>query len=273
MNAKDLIKEGKLSEVRAVLVEAVKTAPTDIAKRTLLFQVMLYLGEWDKAEKQLDILGLHDKELFTTIDHYKKLVQAERERVKVIRGEEIPSFLPKTPEYFPLYAQAVQTFRDGEIDKSEGNFQKLNEIIPEITGSVNGEEFSGLRNTDTLLGCFLETFAHERYVWVPFESIRELIITPPKNFQDLLWLEATLTTWEGLTMNCVLPTVYPESFYEEENTLKLGRMTDWKNMGGSFYKGLGQQVFEFGDREMAILEIQEIQFKYTGVDEEDADNN
>jgi hypothetical protein len=37
-------------------------------------------------------------------------------------------------------------------------------------------------------------------------------------------------------------------------------MTDWTPLGGAFSKGMGQHVFQLGEEEMAILEIQDAVF-------------
>ena len=44
MDAKDLIKAGKLSEARSQLVEDVKSSPGNLNSRTLLFQAVGHIG-------------------------------------------------------------------------------------------------------------------------------------------------------------------------------------------------------------------------------------
>ena len=78
---------------------------------------------------------------------------------------------------------------------------------------------------------------------------------------DLLWTSAQITTWDGLTLNCFLPVLYPESFRHEDDRLKRGRMTDWMDLGQGFYQGVGQHVFQVGEKEIGILEIEEAVFK------------
>jgi type VI secretion system protein ImpE len=60
MNSKDLIKAGRLSDARKQLTEEVKAKPGDSGRRTLLFQVLAFYGEWDKAERHLDAIGTQD---------------------------------------------------------------------------------------------------------------------------------------------------------------------------------------------------------------------
>jgi type VI secretion system protein ImpE len=264
MNARDLIKAGRLNEARKELIGEVKTSPSDPGKRTLLFQVLSFLGEWDKASRHLDTLAMQYPKMEVAVQGYRDLITAERARTKVVDLEADPSFLPETPPYFETYQSGLRELAEKDIEKARGLFDRADAMRPAITGTVNERSFEGFSDTDTLLSPFLEAFVHDRYVWIPFESIRELIIQPPKTLLDLLWNQAGITTWEGLTMNCHLPVLYPGSFDHEDEQVKLGRLTDWIPLGGPFSKGVGQHVFQIGKDELAILEIREVQFKFSG---------
>jgi type VI secretion system protein ImpE len=260
MHSKDLIKAGRLSEARKQLVEEVKSSPADLSKRTLLFQVLAFCGEWDKAERHLDAIAVQDANRETGVQVYKNLIHAEKQRLEVSRLNSRSSCMPETPPYLEMYYAAWQKVAENKIDEANELFDQIFAQRPMISGTVNGKRFTGLKDTDTFLSLFLEAIVYERYVWIPFESIRELSITPPSTLFDLLWTMARITTWEGLTTNCYLPVLYPESFLHEDDRVKLGRMTDWTPLGGAFSKGMGQHVFETGNEEMAILEIREAVF-------------
>lgn len=266
MNVKELIKEGKLAEARAVLVSTVKNHPGDTASRTMLFQVLLFSGEWDKAGRHLEILADLDSKLMAAVPQYLNLLQCERERAAVASFKSVPSFLPETPAYFEAYYSACQQLQTASDGKGKELFAAVEAKIPVVAGSVNGIEFSGMRNTDDVLAFALEVFAHDRYFWVPFESIRELVITPPQSLLDLMWVSASVTTWGGLSMNGYLPVLYPNSHAQENEQIRMGRMTDWFSMAGGCVRGVGQQVFVFGDRDMPLLEIREIQCKASASD-------
>jgi len=260
MNSKDLIKAGRLLEARKQLVEEVKSSPADLGKRTLLFQVLAFCGEWDKADRHLDAIVTQDSSRQTGVQVYKNLIHAERERLEVSRLERRASFLPETPPYLEMYYAAWQKVVEKKTDEAKELFGQIDAQRPVISGTVNGKEFAGFNDTDTFLSLFLEAIVYERYVWIPFESVRELSISPPSTLFDLLWIAARITTWEGLTTNCYLPVLYPDSFLHDDDRVKLGRMTDWTPLGGPFSKGMGQHVFQAGEEEMAILDIREVVF-------------
>jgi type VI secretion system protein ImpE len=273
MNAKDLIKAGQLSDARHELIEAVKSSPTDLSSRTLLFQVFAFCGEWEKARRHLEIIAAQDSTRETGVQMYLNLVRAETERLEVCRYRQRPSFLPGVPVYGELYESLRQKLADKEYAEATSLLKQINDQRSKISGSLNSNSFEGFRDTDTQLSFFLEAFVHERYVWLPLEFIRELTISSPKTLYDLLWIPAQITTWEGLTLNCYLPVLYPESFLSKDDQMKMGRMTDWTNLNGDLLKGIGQHVFEVGDEEIALLEIREITFNFPSSEKKDENGN
>lgn len=264
MQSKELIKNGQLSEARTALVNEVKNRPGDPASRTLLFQVLLFCGEWDKANRHLEILAELDPQLSLTVAQYQNLLTCERQREAVCAGRELPSYLPEPPVYFHQWHAALQGLRDGSDEGAANRMQALVETLPVVSGTINGEDFIGIRNADDTLAHALEIFAHDRYVWVPFEDIRELTVNAPQSLLDLMWIPASLTTWGGLSLNGFLPVLYPLSHQQPDAQVRLGRMTDWIALGAAGYRGVGQQVLLFGDRDMPLLEIREMRCKPAG---------
>jgi type VI secretion system protein ImpE len=260
MDPKDLIKAGRLSEARKQLTERLKSSPADAGARTLLFQVLSFCGEWDKAERHLDAVSSQDPTRETGVAVYRNLLRAEKERLEVRKRSRRASFLPEPP-YVNTHDAAWQKLVAGDIERATELFEQVDAQRPDLSGTVNGREFTDFRDTDSLLFPFLEAFVHERYLLLPFESIRELVISPPTTLFDLLWAPALITNWEGLTMNCYVPVLYPESFLHEDDRIKLGRMTDWTSMGGPFAKGTGQHVFQVDDEDIPILEVRQAVFK------------
>lgn len=262
MNAKELIKAGQLSEARQQLVEAVRDRPGDPAARTLLFQVLCYCGEWDKADRHLEAIAAADPGREAGVLGFRNLIRAEKERLAVLEAGGCASFLTEPPAYLGLYVAARAKLAEKKADEAAALLTDLERRVPALAGTVNGSPFAGFRDTDSLLAPFLEVMAHERYLWVPFESLRELSITPPKTLLDLLWVSAQVTTWEGYAMNCYLPVLYPGSSSQQDERIRLGRLTDWLSLGNGLARGVGQHVFEVGGRDMAILELGEVTFNF-----------
>ena len=273
MEVKELIRAGRLSEARKLLTEEVKKLPGDLGRRTLLFQVLAFSGEWAKAQSHLEIIANQDRKKETGVQVFKNLVGAEKQRGEVLKLKQRPSFLPGSPRYAEEYFSAREKLERKMIQEAAELFAKIDAAQPVVSGTLDGAAFAGFKDTDSFLWRFLEAMVYERYMWVPIESISELMIDPPKTLFDLLWIPARIATWEGLNIHCYLPVLYPESFFHPDERVKLGRMTDWVPLGGPFTRGVGRHVFQIGEEEKSILEIREVQFKPSGSEEKHEKNN
>jgi type VI secretion system protein ImpE len=260
MDAIDLIKAGKLTEARAQLVEHLKKAPADTSARALLFQVLVFFGEWDKARRHMEIIATQNPQQDMRAVIYEHLFQAEKERSRVARGESRPTFLPEVPEYSETYFAAMALLAGNQPDEARIKFEQVLGARPSIRGTLNGEPFEGFQDTDTTLWCFIEAIEYERYIWIPVEFIRELVITPPQSLLDLVWAKGRITTWAGLTMGCFFPALYPNSFNVDDDRIRLGRLTDWHPLGGGFSRAVGQHVFQVGQKDVSIFELGETLF-------------
>lgn len=257
---RELIKQEKLEDARNLLIEAVKTSPADRARRFLLFKILVLHGQWDKAERHLDIIASQAPEEEKIVLIYKNLINAEKLRSQVVKGETLPSFVSTTPLYFESYVNVRQKIKEKSMEDGEKLFTEILENRPLISGTINGKDFTGFQDTDTLLSFFIEAVVYERYVWIGIESLRELSVSPPQELLDIIWSSARITTWDGLTLNCLLPVLYPDSAIQDDNRIKLGRMTDWESSGGPFFRGYGQHVFHVGEEDVPILKLGEVIF-------------
>ncbi len=261
MNPQALILDGQIDAARAMLIDQVKKSPGDIHARSLLFQVMLLCGEWDKARRQLDIAATQQASPDMNQPVYQNLIQAEKERIAVSKRELRPTFFPEVPEYSEDLFQMLDLLAMDKMDEAANVFERLDARLPHLQGTINGQPFKGFRDTDSTFTHYIEAIEYERYLWVPIASIRELAVSPPKTLIDLIWAKGRITTWEGLTMGCFLPVLYPNSFKSSDDQIRLGRLTDWNPMGGGLVKAAGQHVFQVGDVDKGILELGEVLFR------------
>ena len=57
MTARELYQAGKLDEAVQALIAELRDNPGDTKRRTFLFELLCFAGNFDRAEKQLDILS------------------------------------------------------------------------------------------------------------------------------------------------------------------------------------------------------------------------
>jgi type VI secretion system protein ImpE len=260
MDTKELIRAGRLQEARIRITEEVKASPSDAAKRTLLFQVLVFCGEWDKAERHLEILAERNLQAETGVQVYRNLISAEKKRAEVFQGNGRPSWLTKMPDWLENLFLAREKLSAGSPDEASAILRKIAGQTPAVSGFVDGMAFRKFRDTDDVLAHFLEVFIHDSYLWFPFSSLREISISEPKSQLDLLWVPARIAVKEGLAVGCYLPVLYPDSCRSDDDRVRLGRITDWRELGSGLCQGIGQHVFLAGNEEKPLLEIREILF-------------
>jgi type VI secretion system protein ImpE len=57
MNARELLKAGKLNEAVQALGAEVRDNPTDAQRRTFLFELLCFAGDYERANKHLELIG------------------------------------------------------------------------------------------------------------------------------------------------------------------------------------------------------------------------
>lgn len=258
MTPQERIQSGDLEGARTQLVQLVKNHPGDAAARSLLARVLLFLGEWDKADRHLDMAATQNPAAAESLLTCRGLIQAEKERAAVMAGTERPGFLSSDTGFAEVLLGVLNALQSGNADAAAARLAEVAQQRPPLSGTCNGAEFSGIRDTDDRLRHVVEAFVHGRYVWVPFFAIRELRMEPPAHLLDLLWAPAALTTWEGLTLNGFLPAGYPETTSAGEPDHRLGRRTDWSDLGAGLEQAVGQHVYQIGDEEFGLLDIREL---------------
>lgn len=260
MDPTELVRSGKLAEARQQLTATVKNRPADLSARTLLSQVLLFFGEWGRAASHLDIIATQDQRSETGVQVYRNLINAEKDRIEVLGLNKPPTFFPEAPTYAVDYLNAIGKLMEQRVEDATPLFQKVEDACPRISGKLNGEDFSGFRDTDACLAFVLEALVHDRYLWIPFDLVKSITISRPTTLLDTLWIQARVEFWKGPSIGGYLPVIYAGSFQHKEDMVKLGRMTDWVHLGGQFSRGFGQHVFEAGEWEKSMLEIEEISF-------------
>ena len=136
MNAKDLIAAGRLSDARTRLTAEVKAAPSDVAKRTLLFQVLAFLGEWEKAGRHLDMIVTLNPRSETGVQVYRNMISAEKERSEVMERKRIPGFASSAPTYLEAYLVAWDKLNERKPTEA----RRLYRQIEKQRGPVSGSE-------------------------------------------------------------------------------------------------------------------------------------
>jgi type VI secretion system protein ImpE len=230
MNSRELFRDGKLNEAIQVLSSELRDHPSDTHRRTFLFELLCFAGEFDRAEKHLNVLADAGKDAQMGAVLYFSALHAERVR--------------------------LERFRSGDLSTSVAARQ--------FAGTLNGEPFSSIVDADPRIGARLELFAAGAYLWIPFEHIVSIEMQAPTKLRDLLWAPALVRTGpefrEKELGEVLVPVLYPNSFAEPNDAVRLGRETDWRDVEGGEPVPAGQKMFLVDGEEFPLLEVRKLEF-------------
>jgi type VI secretion system protein ImpE len=260
VKAKELLDANQLSAAISELTQDVKAHPADARLRTFLFEVLCFSGEFERAERQLDVIGHQDEKSGIGVEVYRNLIRAEAIRKKLFSQGLKPTFLTTPPDHVTYELEAVNCLREGKAVEAKALLARSEEVSPPITCRIDGTEFTHFRDSDDRTASILEVFAQDVYAWVPFGQIVKLTIDAPKHLRDLLWVPATMEVIDRPPVDVFLPVLYVGSEQDQNDQIRLGRMTDWLDIGEGITGGVGQKVFVAGEKEKAILEMRELEF-------------
>jgi type VI secretion system protein ImpE len=265
MNAQELFKAGRLAEAITAQTAEVKAQPTDAERRYLLFALLSFAGEWERAGRQLDALGVQDPQLAAGGRIYHNLLASEEERRAVHTGTARPLLPAEPPAHLTARLEALSARQAGDAAFVTRALGSAVAQQPALVGKINEQPFSALRDLDDFLGSVLEVFAGGRYLWLPLERVRTLTLAPPAHLLDLLWAPAQLEDSTGTTAAVHVPVLYVDSAAGADEELQLGRKTEWLDAGGGdFCRGQGQRMLahaldEGEPEELAILDLRTLE--------------
>jgi type VI secretion system protein ImpE len=233
MNSQELLRAGQLADALKALSTEVRDNPTDARRRTFLFELLCFAGEYERADKQLEVLGQAGPTSEIGVLLYRSALYAERQRQDLFTRGEYPK-RPDSPE-------------------------------PARTGTFNGKPFGSFSDADPRIGPRLEIFAAGNYLWLPLEHVASIQIEPPKRLRDLLWTPAAVHTtpsFKGAELGEVLlPVLAPFSWRHSDDAVRLGRATVWEQREGYDEEvPFGQKMWLVDDEEIPFLELRSLEF-------------
>lgn len=233
MTAKQLFEAGKVREAEKALSAHLRDHPADVAQRTFLFELLCFSGQYDRAEKQLGVLagGNGQTELGAVL--YYSALHAERSRHELFQKQAYP-----------------KTAAAGSP-----------------SGKWNGKPFESIRDADPDIGPRLEVFAAGAYLWIPFEHITAIEMQPPRRLRDTLWSPALVRTgpaFKGTELGeALIPAIYPFSWKNSDESIWLGRATEWVSDDQGQEYPSGQKIFLVDGEETPLLELRSLEFNST----------
>jgi type VI secretion system protein ImpE len=258
MEAREHLQAGRLQEALACLQDAVRKAPADASLRLFLFELESVLGNWEKALRQLQIVGELDSSNLLLAQAFRPAIQCEVLRAEVFAGQRSPLIFGEPEPWISCLVQANQLLASGQVEASRALYEKALEEAPASSGTINGEPFEWIADADSRLGPTLEVILDSKYYWVPFARIRSLETEAPKNLRDLVWACARFTWSNGGDALGLIPVRYAGSERATDNALRLARKTEWTERGENLFVGAGQRMLSTDQGEYPLLEVRQV---------------
>ncbi|MCA1686417.1 MAG: SciE type virulence protein, partial [Planctomycetia bacterium] len=235
--------------------------PGDAGRRLLLAELLCFTGDLERADKQLDALGHADAGALPAVMSFRQLIRAEKARQEFFDEGRLPTFLGRPEGAARLLLEAAIRVREGAPAEAASILDRAEAERPRVSGVCDDHPFDDFRDLDDLTSCILEVLTvNGEYYWVPISSVDSIEFQAPARPPDLLWRRAHLTVRGGPEGDVFLPALYPGAARQDDDQVRLGRLTDWRGGDGEPVRGVGQRVFLVGTRDRPILELQTITF-------------
>ncbi len=284
--AEQALREGRLEAALKSLQDGVRAQAADPKLRIFLFQLLCVLGQWPRAQNQLQVCGELDAGTLPMVNTYREALQCELLRESVFAGKTTPIVFGRPQPWVALLIEALQADARGDAaaaarlrndafdaapatpgtlhsqvsgNPTGGDGDAVANATP--TSSATPQAFDWIADADSRLGPVLEAVINGRYAWVPFSALTRIVIEPPTDLRDLVWSAAELEFVNGGSSVALIPTRYPATAAQADGALRLARRTDWHALAEPpepHYRGLGQRVLTTSAGDVDLLQVREI---------------
>lgn len=256
MLAQQLVSGVDLASALKELQGQVRKDASNAKLRVYLFQLLCVLGDWPRALTQLNVAAELDAGALPMAQTYRAAIQCEALRADIFAGRRAPLIFGE-PQ--PWLAQLVQALQHDASDPASAAAlrEQAFDSAPVSSGSIDGARFEWLADADQRLGPVFEAIINGRYFWLPIDRIARLECEAPVDLRDTVWTPVSFTFTNDAEAVGLIPTRYVDTVASGDDTLLLGRRTDWLEPGG---RGLGQRMLATDAAEYALMDVRVIEF-------------
>ncbi|MBU6448968.1 MAG: tetratricopeptide repeat protein [Rhodospirillales bacterium] len=261
LQAADLFRAGRLADALAAANAEVKKAPTDLGRRVLLAELLLFTGNLERADVILDAAGQLDPSAALVVSEFRQLLRAETARRQLYRDGRVPEVLDDLEPTGQASLKALVALRAGDMAEAAAAAAEAEAMRPRVSGTANGKAFDDFRDADDLIPGYIETFTTTgKYFWIPVSRIESMEFHPPKRPRDLAWRRCSMSVKAGPDGDVYVPAIYFAEG-EPDEAHRLGRATSWSEGEGPV-RGIGQRVFLAGDEDLSIMQLDDVSFQF-----------
>jgi type VI secretion system protein ImpE len=260
-SAGQLFRTGRLAPAIEAANAAVRKTPGDLAARILLAELLVFAGNFERADVILEAAGETDPSASLVVAEFRQLLRGEMARRQLRQNGRVPNFLRNPTAAMQGLLAALVALRAGEAEEAAQQALEAERLRARVRGEAGGTDFDDFRDVDDLsAGIFEVLTTTGKYYWIPTEIVLSIEFHPPKRPRDLAWRRATMSVHNGPEGDVYLPALYGIDLAERSDTILLGRATDWREDAPGLVRGLGQRMFLAGDNELSAMELTTLRF-------------
>ncbi len=256
-----LFRAGKLAAAVDAANGAVRKAPTDLGARVLLAELLICAGNLERADVILDAGAQADPGAVMVMAEFRQLLRAEMARRQMRRDGRVPEFLGEPTAAQRMILAALGALRGGDLGEATRLAIEAEAARPRAVGLLAGSPIDDFRDADDLTAGFFEVLTTTgKYFWIPTERVENVLFHPPKRPRDLIWRRASMSVQDGPEGDVYLPVVYGSDEADLADALRLGRVTEWRDLAPGLVRGVGQRIFMAGEEAVGIMDLTELAF-------------
>ena len=245
---------GRLAQAVETVTAEVRLRPTDVDRRGLLAEFLCFAGEFERADRQLDLIADQDPRAALGAALFRQLIRGAQARAQVFAEGRVPEFLDPPAPHLQLLLDAGIALRDGRTEAAGHLTAKAETLRPQCAGRLNDADVDDLRDVDDLVAPVFEVLTSTgKYYWIPRERVASIEFHAPVRPRDLLWRRVTMEVADGPDGEVYVPAIYPTT--ADDDLARLGRVTDWRGGGATPALGVGQHCWLAGDEAVPILQV------------------
>ncbi len=155
-SATEHFQAGRLAEALAAALAEVKAAPGVTAKRVFLAELLCFAGDFERADRQLDIVADQDPGAALGLALFRQLIRAAQAGAEHFSAGRLPEFLDPPAPHLQRLLEAGLALRDGQGEEAGRLAAEAEALRPPCPGRLDDAEIDDLRDIDDLVAPVFE---------------------------------------------------------------------------------------------------------------------
>jgi len=259
-----LLLEGRLMAAVEACKQAVKSQPSQIEPRVALYELSVFLGDWDRCKNQVETIMSLGGDPLHWLGHMAN-IHAAKSRAACWQGRERPPVIgdcdADDQQMFNRYWRAAVAAAGGDYAVVASNAADYGGLMfgP---GRINGVGVEALSTIDSRLPGVLEVSDGGEYAWLWLGAVSRIEMQGgATNLSEIMWIPSRVFFTNGEVKSVAVFGLYPATEGSTNPLVMLGRETEWDESSDTLSLGSGGQLFDVDDRPVPFQQVRLIEFE------------